>query len=253
MEQNQKIPRNNFTIRTSVYEGPFELALELIEKRKLLVNDLALAVITDEFIEHIRAQETFPVEETAQFIGTAATLLLIKSKSLIPNLTLTEEETDSVEELRQRLALYEHVRMAAREIELLSGKSVLFPCGEHISRPTFTPSRDLSLEALADALVNVLSREVFSSAQLPRAHVRNTVTLEETMAQLTERIRSALTLSFHEFSGLGTHEKADVIISFLALLELVKQGAIKAAQYDLYSDIQMENTTTDAVPHYNIT
>ena len=71
MEQNQKTQRSNFTIRTSVYEGPFELALELIEKRKLLVNDLSLAVITNDFIEHIRAQETFSVEETAQFIGIA--------------------------------------------------------------------------------------------------------------------------------------------------------------------------------------
>lgn len=250
MEQNQKTQRSNFTIRTSVYEGPFELALELIEKRKLLVNDLSLAVITNDFIEHIRAQETFPVEETAQFIGIAATLLLIKSKSLMPDLTLTEEETDSVEELRQRLTLYEHVRAAARELELLFSKNVLLPCGERIPQPIFTPSHDLSLKALVDALTYVLSKENTSEEQLPLARVCRTISLEETMTRLAERIQSALTISFYEFSGLGTREKADVIISFLALLELVKQGAIQAAQYDLYADIQMENTTTNVVPHY---
>ncbi|PJA01139.1 segregation/condensation protein A, partial [Candidatus Kaiserbacteria bacterium CG_4_10_14_0_2_um_filter_50_16] len=74
-------PKTNFIIQTDVYQGPFEVLLDLIEARKLLVNDLALASITEDFIAHVRAQETFPVEETANFIQIAATLLLIKSKS----------------------------------------------------------------------------------------------------------------------------------------------------------------------------
>jgi Uncharacterized conserved protein len=85
------LPKTNFIIETEAYQGPFELVLELIEARKLLVNDLALAHITEDFITHLRAQTTFPVEETANFIQIAATLLLIKSKSLIPDLTLTQE------------------------------------------------------------------------------------------------------------------------------------------------------------------
>src|SRR3989338_11058545 len=82
----------DFTIKTDAYEGPLALVLDLIEARKLLVNDLALGEITDDFVTHVRSQETFPVEETAEFIGIAETLLHIKSKSLLPDLALTEEE-----------------------------------------------------------------------------------------------------------------------------------------------------------------
>ncbi|HQT82929.1 MAG TPA: segregation/condensation protein A, partial [Candidatus Paceibacterota bacterium] len=96
--------------------------LDLIEARKLLVNDLALAHITEDFIAHVRAQEAFPVEETANFIQIAATLLLIKSKSLIPDLTLTEDESADVEDLKRRLAAYENVREASRELARIFGK-----------------------------------------------------------------------------------------------------------------------------------
>ena len=109
-----------FTIKTDSYEGPFEVLLDLIEARKLLVNDLALANITEDFIQHVRAQATFPVEETAHFIHIAATLLLIKSKSLIPDLALTDEESADVEDLKRRLEAYEKVREAARELSRLS-------------------------------------------------------------------------------------------------------------------------------------
>jgi len=99
-------PKTGFFVKAGTYEGPFELLLDLIEARKFLVNDLALANITEDFIQHVRGQATFPVEETANFIQIAATLLLIKSKSLIPDLTLTEEENADVEDLKRRLAAY---------------------------------------------------------------------------------------------------------------------------------------------------
>ena len=110
------IPKIGFSITSDSYQGPFELLLDLIETRKLLVNDLALASITEDFIQHVRNQETFPIEETANFIQIAATLLLIKSKSLIPDLALTDEETADVEDLKRRLEAYEKVREAARAL-----------------------------------------------------------------------------------------------------------------------------------------
>src|SRR3990167_6165430 len=116
-----------FSIKTDSYEGPFELVLELIEARKLLVNDLALANITEDFITHVRAQDTFPVEETANFIQLAATLLLIKSKSLIPDLTLTEEENADIDDLKRRLEAYEKVRSATRELARIAGKTTMLP------------------------------------------------------------------------------------------------------------------------------
>ncbi len=237
-----------FSIKTDSYEGPFEVLLDLIEARKLLVNDLTLANITEDFIQHVRAQTAFPVEETAQFIQIAATLLLIKSKSLIPDLTLSEEETADVEDLKRRLAAYEKVRDAARELSRLYGRTVMVPAGERAPEVVFAPSRDLSATALAEAMARVLAaREEVE--ELPEARVKPLVTIEEMMDQLAKRVQSAMTLSFKDFHG-GTREKIEVIVSFLALLELVKQGAVAAEQFDRHGDIRISHTASAAVPHY---
>ncbi len=241
-------PTTGFSIKTSSYEGPFEILLDLIETRKLLVNDLALASITEDFVQHVRKQATFPVEETANFIQIAATLLLIKSKSLIPDLALTDEETADVEDLKRRLEAYEKVREAARELSRIFGKAVMVPAGERAPEVTFAPSRDLSKNALAEAFARILAaREAIE--ELPTARVKPLVTIEEMMDRLAKRVQSTMTLSFKEFAG-GIKEKVEVIVSFLALLELVKQGAIAAEQYDIHGDIRIKHTASTSVPRY---
>ena len=237
-----------FHIKTNSYEGPFEVLLDLIEEHKLLVNELALASITEDFIKHVRAQEKFPVEETATFIQIAATLLLIKSKSLIPDLELSDEESADVEDLKRRLAAYEKVRAAARELSRLFGKNVMVAAGERSVEPIFAPSSDLTTGALAEAFARILAaREAIE--ELPEARVKPLVTIEEMMNRLTKRVQSAMTLSFKEFSG-SAKERIEVIVSFLALLELVKQGAVAAEQHDIYGDISIIHTNSVSVPRY---
>lgn len=241
-------PQTGFLIKTEVYEGPFEVLLDLIEARKLLVNDLALANITEDFIQHVRKQEAFPVEETANFIQIAATLLLIKSKSLIPDLALSEEENADVEDLKRRLAAYEKVRAAARELAHLYGKTVMARAGWRPPEIVFAPSRDLSASALAEAFARVLAARE-SVEELPTARVKPLVTIEEMMDRLAKRVQSALSLSFKEFANTTT-ERVEVIVSFLALLELVKQGAVRAEQFDAYGDIRISHTAPASVPRY---
>ena len=241
-------PATGFSIKTSSYEGPFDLLLDLIDARKLLVNDLALANITEDFITHVRAQATFPVEETANYIQIAATLLLIKSKSLIPDLTFTEEESADVEELKRRLEAYEKVREAARELSRIFGKAVMVAAGERPRESVFAPASDLTAGALAEALARVLAaREAVE--ELPTARMKPMLTIEEMMDKLAKRVQSVMTLSFKEFSK-STKEKVEVIVSFLALLELVKQGAVAAEQYDTHGDIRISHTASDSVPRY---
>ena len=84
----------DFSIKTHVFEGPLELLIELCEKRKLLINDISLAEVTDEYIRRVSEMQEKSLPNTAQFIGLAATLLLIKSKSLLPVLELTKEEDE---------------------------------------------------------------------------------------------------------------------------------------------------------------
>ncbi len=245
---NPTTTSTGFSIQTEAYRGPFELVLDLIAARKLLVNDLALAAITEDFIAHVRAQETFPVEETANFIAIAATLLLIKSKSLIPDLTLTEEEQGDVDDLKRRLEAYENVREAARELGRIFGKQPMLRAGWRAPEPFFSPARDFTPEALEQALAKLLAaREAVE--ELPEARVKPLISIEEVMDDLAKRVRSAATLSFKAFTG-DKKEKVEIVVSFLALLELVKQGAVAAEQHEPHGDIRIQNTATNAVPRY---
>lgn len=235
-------------IRTTAYEGPFELILDLIDKRKLSVNELSLAQVTDDYIQFVRGQGEFPMEEAAQFIGIAATLLLIKSKSLIPELELSGEEEEDVDDLKKRLTEYERVREAARELSRLFGDNVMVASGERAPEPFFSPSRDLTLENLSRSLSDALAALEKVEAKLPEARVRSLVSIEEIMDSLLLRVQKTMTLSFKEFSGTAT-ERVEVIVSFLALLELVKQGAVDALQHESFSDIRITDTSA-GVPRY---
>ncbi|HUX80720.1 MAG TPA: ScpA family protein [Candidatus Paceibacterota bacterium] len=241
-------PPINFTIQTEAYQGPFELVLDLIAARKLLVNDLALAHITEDFIQHVRMQATFPVEETANFIQLAATLLLIKSKSLIPDLTLTEEEHADIDDLKRRLEAYEKVREASRELARIYGTALMVPAGERAPEVFFSPSPDLSVDALSEAFARVIAAQEIVEA-LPEARVKSLISIEEVMEQLSKRVQSALTLSFREFAGEAA-EKVGIIVSFLALLELVKQGSVAADQHDQHGDIRIHHTASTSIPRY---
>lgn len=236
-----------FLVRSGEYEGPLDIILDLIEKRKLLVNELSLSQVTDDFIAYIRGSEQFPMEDAADFIAVAATLLLIKSRSLLPELELSTDEEEDVEDLKRRLAAYEKVRDAARDLSRLFGRRVMVSAGERKPEPIFAPSRDMTLERLTAALEETLkARE--AEVKLPEARIRPMISIEEMMDNLHDRVQRALTVSFREFTG-DVKEKVEVIVSFLALLELVKQGAVEADQQSAWGDIQITNSTA-AVPRY---
>jgi segregation and condensation protein A len=243
----EDLAQQAYTVRTNIYEGPLELLLDLIEKRKLLVNELSLTQVTDDYIGYVRGKGEFPMEEAANFISVAATLLLIKSKSLIPDLELTGDEEEDVEDLKRRLEAYERARSAARALSQIFGRAVMVSRGERAPEAIFTPSRDLALDTLQSALRDALAA-LEKQEQLPEVRVRPLVTIEEMMDRLTLRVQKALKLSFSEFSG-DAKERVEVIVSFLALLELVKQGVVDASQGATFSDITISNLSA-ATPNY---
>lgn len=239
-----------FKIKTEAFEGPLDLLLSLIEKRKLFINDISLAKVTDDFILYIKEFEHFPMEQSAQFILIASTLLLIKSKSLLPTLTLTEEEQASVEDLESRLKIYQRMKELSEHIKTRFGANILH--AKSITRQAtvvFTPDKDTNLvsllHALRGALINLPKKEF-----VPEVVVKQVISIEEMIDKLTDRISSSLRMSFKDFAGVGREEKVNVIVGFLAMLELVKNGIINATQHDDHGDIHME-TTEISVPRYN--
>ncbi len=238
----------SFTVKQTSFEGPLELLLDLIEKRKLFVNDVSLAQVADDYIAYVRNLSEFPLADSAHFVLIASTLLLIKSKSLLPTLNLTVEEEASVKDLESRLRLYEKFRQISAGLKPLFGAHVLFSRNERTLAPTFSPDADMTVDNLFSAVGRVLAH-LPKKEFLPKVLVDKVMSLEDMIGNLTERITSSLKMGFKEFSGAGKAERVHVIVSFLAMLELVKQGVIDVSQERHFDDIQME-TENLGVPRY---
>ncbi|MEI6238126.1 MAG: segregation/condensation protein A [bacterium] len=237
-----------FTVKTEKFEGPLELLLDLIEKRKFFINDVSLSKVADEYIEHIKKFERFPIGESADFILIASTLLLIKSKSLLPSLTLTDDEKGSIEDLEKRLNIYKKIKDASLMLAPLFGKNVLFGAESRKLEPVFAPDDSMNIVNLLEAVKRVL-QALPKKEVLPQTIVKKVISLEEMIDSLTERVQKSLKMSFREFSSSHKAERVNVIVSFLAMLELVKEGIIHVSQEKHFDDIQME-THDVSVPRY---
>ena len=230
-----------YVFKTEQFEGPLEVLLRLIEEQKLSINEVSLAQITDQFLHYLKGKEMFPLRQVAVFLAVAATLILIKSKALLPTLELSEEEKQSVVELEFRLKLYEQIRSRAAVFAARFDKTPLFTRTFALAyvdagfvEPTgVTPA---VLTASLAALIRILP---FREA-LPETVVERVVSLEEKMRELEARMKKTLSLSFHELTRAG--DKIDVIIGFLALLELIKQGLFSVEQRGVFDAIRISKT-----------
>lgn len=239
----------NYSVNTPVFQGPLDLLVDLIEKRKLFVSDISLAQVTDDFIHYIESHEEFPLGESAEFIVVASTLMLIKSRSLLPQLELSEEEEQSIDDLENRLKVYTRVKELAGGLRLMFGKNVIFekePSRNEIV--VFSPDKKTTADNLLGSLKNVLE-SLPKKEMVPKAVVKRMISLEETIEKLSERIAKGIRMSFKDFTGplapgeeLTQEKKVSIIVGFLAMLELVKRGALRVTQAEgKHGDIDMES------------
>ncbi len=253
IEENTTTNTKDFSIKMDGFEGPLELLLSLIEKRKLPINDVSLATVTDDYIKHIEDQKEFPISRTSTFILVASTLLLVKSKSLLPTLELTEEEEEGIESLEKRLRLFKRNKELSQHVQEKFGKNVLLEAEEAKSfginsEPIFSPPNNFSKDSLRDNIMQVL-KKLPKVNFIPEAVVKKVVSIEEMIDNLTDRITKNLQVSFSEFSNIGKGEKVEIIVGFLAMLELAKQGIISLTQEKTFSDITMESDSVET-PKY---
>lgn len=240
--------KSQLSVKTDVFEGPLELLLDLIEKRKLLINDISLATVTDDFMTEVAKRQELSLPNTTHFVVLAATLLLIKSKSLLPTLDLSSEEEDSIEDLEERLRLYQIYREAAKTVEAAFGKKVLISRrAPRQQKVVFRPDTYTTLSSLKQAMTTVISDLPVTEVK-PKVRVKPTVTLEEMIGRLQNRIEKQVKTSLQDLVGKQT-EKTTVIVGFLAVLESVKQGSILVAQLNRFDDIEIESVNT-SVPRY---
>ncbi|MFA6445798.1 MAG: segregation/condensation protein A [Candidatus Paceibacterota bacterium] len=239
-----------FSIKTEVFEGPLDLLLSLIEKRKLLINDISLARVADDFVGYTQNMQSFPVADTVDFILIASTLLLIKSKSLLPTLELTDEEKSDVHDLELRLKIYQRMKELSLHVKTrYAEKPIYFPNPQPVMA-VFAPSVKTNITQLHTMVRGLIHALPKLAEKLPQAVVKKVISLEEMITNLTKRIQTSLKMSFKDFSGMGKQEKVHVIVSFLAMLELVKEGVVHVSQDRQFDDIHME-TRAVGVPNYN--
>lgn len=242
-----------------MFEGPLDLLLSLIEKRKLLINDVSLAQVTDDYIVYVKSLEKFSINKTAHFILIASTLLLLKSRSLLPSMELSQEEESDISDLELRLRLYQKYKEASLHIEEMFGTKIMHNKEESKRQKdvVFAPSKQITLETMYASVKNII-KTLPKVEKVPEAIIKKVISLEEMITKLTNRIQSKIKMSFKEFSGELSQkdarqvkiEKIDIIVSFLAMLELVRQDVLKVEQQEKYSDINME-TNSISVPKYN--
>lgn len=245
----------NYQIKTEHFEGPLDLLLNLIEKRKLFIGDISLSKVADDYIEHIRRFEQFPMNDVANFLLVASTLVLIKSKTILPELNLTKEEESDIDDLKRRLQMYELFRNLAGEIKLKYGKTLIYERSGRPEMPTvFAPEARLTKEQMAvsiKAVIDALPKKQI----IPKATVKKVISIEEMMDRLSTRVTQALKMSFGQFSNYqkGTpvpkEKRVDIIVSFLAMLELVKQGVVHVTQHEQHGDMDIE-THSFETPSY---
>ncbi len=254
---------SSFSIKTPVFEGPLDVLLDLIEKRKLLINDISLSQVTDEYINYIHSNEAVVMGNTAHFILIASTLLLIKSKSLLPTLSLEAEEEVSIRDLEQRLAMLAYFRNVGKKMGERFGVSALYTREKTPDRPiVFSPGKKTTILSLAEA-ISLVVQTLPKKEVLPKVLVQKVVSLEDMISSLSSRIERALKLSFADITKNASKEgvvrgslisvpkeaRVSVIVGFLAILELVKQGIVRATQENREDDISLEHDTI-GLPRY---
>lgn len=230
-----------FQVKHETFEGPLEVLLELIEKRKLFVNDISLASVTDDFISHIQTRGMHP-DMVANFLAVAATLILIKARSLLPNIELTPEESESITDLERRVALYQIINAVSNDLMKQYGRKI---CFEGVTRnigPVFAPDPRLMLKDLPSMIDDIIGRIPPPPVARPEARVTSTISITEVLKTLEDRIQKILSCNFNDIvlnapEGEEMSQKVYTIVSFLGMLELVRRGLVAANQKNQFENI----------------
>ena len=228
-----------YSVKTDKFEGPLDLLLELIEKEELNITEFSLAHVADQYLEHIKANADIRIENLAEFLSVAAKLILIKSRALLPILQFTEEEEAEIKDLARQLEEYKKFKEASLRLGKMaeSGKIIYSRQGFSGVQSFFYPPEDMNVYDFRKYFQLVLN-EIPIIEKLEEEIVREVVTLEEKINDLQNFLRQKVETSFSEIASQAT-DKIDVIISFLAMLEMVKQRIVEVDQKELFQEIRL--------------
>lgn len=228
-------------IKIQDFEGPLDLLLQLIEDQKMEITKVSLAQVTEQYIQVLNqsAPDQISAEDLADFLVVAARLLLIKSKALLPFLEWGEE--DEGEELTKQLKIYKEYLEACKVIQKMIAKKRFGFSREKLlihEEIGFAPPPKLVKDKLAQVFKEIING-LAPILNLPTEVIKKTINIQEKIAQIRERIFRETSTRFSEILK-EAKDKTEVIVSFLALLELIKQKTVTVKQDKVFDDITIE-------------
>ncbi len=230
-------------VQDEQFSGPLDLLLQLIEREEMDISQVSLGKITDQYIAELQQMEELPVDELADFLVIAAKLLLIKSRLLIPGETPID---DAGVELERQLRMYKAFVDATKHItKLYNRHRVVYPReGYALLEPIFNPPDGMQPNDLRGMFAEVL-KELEPITRLPQTVIVRTINIRQKIQQITERLLNEKTTSFHDLLKQAKN-KTEVIVTFLAMLEMVKLRTAAVVQDTLYSNVTV--TALDPEP-----
>ncbi len=243
---------SGYQVRIEIFEGPLDLLLHLVRREEVEAAEVDVARITDQFLRYLRTMHQINIEVAAEFVVTAATLLLLKSRSLLPREDPDEEieiedEGDPAVELARRLAEYRTYKEAAEilsEAQEARKQIYLRPSSAESSvGPGVVPLKDVSVFDMVAAVHEMLER-----AKEPPPHQveREEITVGERIEQLARglRARSGEKVFFDELVPQGS-TRVFIVVTFLAVLEMIRRGELAVFQEQPRGRIQLRYQRTE--------
>jgi segregation and condensation protein A len=236
-----------WSVQLPEFEGPLDLLLHLCQKHELNILDIPIGFVTEKYLEYLAVMQLMDLDVAAEYLVMAATLAHIKSKMLLPapppgqeDDETPEDEIDPREALIRRLLEYQKYKHAGEQLAArgVAGRDV-FPRGAPIEEATskgLAPLAEVPLYALVEAFQRVLDR---SKIKLSHDIVADRVSLSDRIGELSDLLRDRRRLAFEEmFDGLAT--KFDLVITFLALLEMTKLRMTRLFQSEPLGPLYIE-------------
>ena len=237
------IPPVALKVFLDTFEGPLDLLLYLIRRQNLNVLDIPIAEITEQYVNYINLMEELELALAGEYLLMAAMLAEIKSKMLLPIFEEIEDEEDPRAELVRRLLEYERYRIVSEEMNSLNRVDRdIFITGvetEHLEEPIVLP--DITLKELLISFQEVLKRaEMYSNIHF----LKEPLSVRERMATILETLRDN---DFIEFTALFDlkEQRAGLVVTFLAILELMKESLIEIVQTNAFGMIHVKALISD--------
>lgn len=229
-----------YSVSIEHFEGPLDLLLQLIESEKMEITSISLLQVTEPFVKHVRENHgLIPPEDLADFLVVAAKLVYLKSKALLPH--LYDSSLEEGPDLETQLRLYKTFVEASSKIALLEklGKS-------SYARTYRAPKQEGSVFTPPQGVTGAMLQELYRQAirriepliALPKASMERAITIEAKIEQLRLRVGKFIQTSFHRFLS-ESQDRHEMVVSFLALLELIKQRIVNVEQENHFADIRL--------------